>query len=136
MTETVVKTVKWVATNFASAAMLLSTMAGLPASAQTMEEAAAAFGRGDYSAALAGFRFYAEQGDPRAQFFLGGMYANGHGVPEDDTVAARWFRLAAEQGDASAQSILGTMYVNGYGVPRGHRRGSAVVPPRRQTGRR
>jgi len=59
----------------------------------------------------------AEQGDADAQYFLGFMYANGDGVPEDDTEAVRWYRLAAEQGRAAAQYEVGYMYANGDGVP-------------------
>ena len=58
----------------------------------------------------------AEQGNATAQFSLGFMYANGEGVPQDDSEAVRWFRLAAEQGDAAAQLNLGLMYANGEGV--------------------
>ena len=62
-------------------------------------------------------RARAEQGDARAQFNLGVMYATGDGVPEDDAEAVRWYRLAAEQGYARAQSNLGAMYALGTGVP-------------------
>ncbi len=37
------------------------------------------------------------------------MYADGYGVPQDDTAAA-WFRRAAEQGVARAQYGFGLMY--------------------------
>ena len=60
----------------------------------------------------------AEQGDAKAQFFLGGMYDFGEGVPENDTEAARWYRTAAEQGHARAQFSLGGMYLTGRGVPK------------------
>ena len=59
----------------------------------------------------------AEQGDPRAQYFLGYRYYNGDGVPADDAEAVRWYRLAAEQGLAEAQYNLGVYYANGRGVP-------------------
>ena len=59
----------------------------------------------------------AEQGNANAQFILGGMYAYGEGVPEDDAEAVRWYRMAAEQGYANAQNNLGVMYANGEGVP-------------------
>jgi TPR repeat protein len=58
----------------------------------------------------------AEQGDAYAQIYLGFMYANGYGVPQDDQAAVKWYRLAAEQGDAFAQYNLGVMYDNGQGV--------------------
>ena len=57
---------------------------------------------------LAETRRLAEQGDAKAQFNLGGMYADGEGV---------WLRKAAEQGDGQAQRILGYRYYNGDGVP-------------------
>ena len=58
----------------------------------------------------------AEQGDATAQFYLGNMYANGEGVPQDAAEAVRWYRLAAEQGQADAQYGLGIMYATGRGV--------------------
>ena len=58
----------------------------------------------------------AEQGYPLPSFALGGMYADGQGVPQDDAEAVRWYRLAADHGHAAAQHILGVMYENGGGV--------------------
>ncbi len=58
----------------------------------------------------------ADQGFAPAQVHLGFMYAEGDGVPQDDTEAVRWFRLAADQGHASAQTNLGFMYEKGRGV--------------------
>ena len=76
-----------------------------------------AYKRGDYATAYKEWLPLAEQGHARAQFFLGGMYAGGEGVPEDDAAAVKWFRKAAEQGYADAQYNLGVMYANGDGVP-------------------
>lgn len=59
----------------------------------------------------------AEQGDAKAQFNLGGMYAEGKGIPQDYKQAVQWYRKAAEQGEALAQFNLGAMYYNGEGVP-------------------
>ena len=59
----------------------------------------------------------AAQGDAQAQFYLGLMYLQGKGIPEDKKEALRWFRKAAAQGDAQAQSMLGGMYTLGQGVP-------------------
>ena len=58
-----------------------------------------------------------------AQDNLGGMYANGTGVPQDDAEAAKWYKLAAEQGYATGQVHIGLMYFNG----RGHRQLCASV---------
>lgn len=52
----------------------------------------------------------------KAQFFLGVMYYQGQGVPQDYAQAMHRFTKAAEAGYADAQSILGTMYVEGLGV--------------------
>ena len=59
----------------------------------------------------------ADQGDANAQFNLGCMYDNGHGVAQDDSAAMKWFRMAADQGHAQAQYNLGLMYYQGQGVP-------------------
>ena len=60
----------------------------------------------------------AQQGDARAQFLLGSLYAQGQGVPQDYSAAAQWFRRAAEQGHVGAQFNLGVRYHEGRGVPR------------------
>lgn len=58
----------------------------------------------------------AEQGNAKAQYNLGVMYAQGLGVRQDYTQAVQWYRKAAEQGDAEAQYNLGLMYYKGEGV--------------------
>lgn len=65
----------------AAALSALMALAGPPATAQTFEDAVAAYERGDYAAAFAGFRSLADQGDAIAQFNLGLMYRKGEGVP-------------------------------------------------------
>jgi cell division septation protein DedD len=89
-----------------------------PVQAGPLDDASAAYHRGDFAAALKLIRPLAEQGDARAQANLGVLYENGQGVPQDDTEAAKWYRKAADQGDASAQFKLGGLYWQGKGVPR------------------
>ena len=96
-------------------AMVLA-VASLGAWAGDFEDGVAAHEAGNYQAAAASFMRSAQQGDARAQYNLGVMYANGEGVRQDDAEAVRWWRLAAEQGDAGAQLNLGVMYANGEGV--------------------
>ena len=79
-----------------------------------------AFQRGDYAAALKQWRPLAEHGHATAQFGLGMMYANGHGVAKDSGEAVRWSLKAAEQGDLSAQYNLGNMCRRGQGVLQDH----------------
>ncbi|KAG0260675.1 hypothetical protein DFQ27_003423 [Actinomortierella ambigua] len=62
------------------------------------------------------FTVAAEQGCANAQYDLGSMYLQGHGVEQSDVEAAKWFNKAAEQGDINAQSSLGLMYEYGRGV--------------------
>ena len=62
-------------------------------------------------------RARAEQGDTKAQYELGCIYASGEIVPQDDAEAARWLQMAADQGHAAAQTYLGTLYTLGDGVP-------------------
>ena len=60
------------------------------------------------------------QHTPAAQYSLGVMYAEGIGVAQDPTEAARLYHLAADQGFAHAQCNLGQMYDNGTGVAQDH----------------
>ena len=45
---------------------------------------------------------------------LGLMFAVGHGVPKDDSQAAKWFHKAADQG--SSRAVLPWAITNGHGV--------------------
>ena len=65
--------------------------------AQSLEEAQAAYNRGDYAMALRGFRRLAEQGHAKAQFLLGFMYDRGKGVPQHFLRAHVWINLAASR---------------------------------------
>ena len=76
-----------------------------------------AFNRQDYTNAVDVWRPLAEEGDTRAQYYLGVMCEEGNGVLEDDGEAVRWYRLAAEQGVAAAQNNLGWRCQNGFNIP-------------------
>lgn len=52
----------------------------------------------------------------KAQFYLGLMYDNGKGVPQDYNNAIQWFTKAAEGGHDDAQFYLGMIYDKGRGV--------------------
>jgi len=80
-----------------------------------------AYKSGDYATALREWKPLAEQGYASAQYSLGVMYENGHGVPQNHKTALKWYRLAAEQGIALAQFNLGVMYQNGQGVPKDYK---------------
>ncbi len=100
------------------AALCVGFTLGLTAPAGAgLKEGAAANIRGDYATAIREWRPLAEQGNAKAQFFLGVMYDKGQGVPQDYAKAAKWYSKAAEQGLAKAQLYLGYMYKQGQGVP-------------------
>jgi uncharacterized protein len=101
---------------FLGAFIAAALVGGDPAGAGPVEDAAAAYKRGDYATAMRLFRPLADEGDASAQVVLGFMYKRGRGVPQDFAEAVRWYHLAADQGDASAQADLGFMYELGQGV--------------------
>ncbi|MGA2402548.1 MAG: retroviral-like aspartic protease family protein [Syntrophobacteraceae bacterium] len=92
---------------------------GVPLANAGFDEVKAAYDRGDFARAYKEFKELAEQGDALAQYNLGVMYANGHGVPKDEAEAVKWFRKAAEQGFAQAQRALGVIPHGGVGVQNG-----------------
>ncbi len=101
--------------------ILIGFLLGLAAPAWAgYQEGIDAYKRGDYDTAMKEWRPLAEQGDAEAQWFLGSMYYQGKGVPQDDQEAVRWYRQAADQGDAYAQNTLAYMYEHGRGVPRNY----------------
>ena len=57
-------------------------------------------------------------GDARADSYLGLMYRDGLGVPQDYAQALKLLLKAANRGYAPAQYYLGAMYSNGQGVSR------------------
>lgn len=82
------------------------------------EDGAAAYGKGEYTAALSLLRPLAEQGDSRAQTLVGKLYMSGGGVPQDFAQAAGWYTKAADQGHSIAQFNFGLLYQAGQGVPK------------------
>jgi|GEM_PF-740882 len=94
-------------------ALVILVAIGGAARAGPVEDAVAAYQRGDYATALRLWHLLAERGDADAQFHLGVMYESGQGVLRSDAEAIKWYRKAAEQGDAVAQFNLGVMYAKG-----------------------
>jgi TPR repeat protein len=77
-----------------------------------------AYQKGDYSTAAKEWRPLAENGSAAAQYNLGLLYVDGHGVPQDLGQAITWFERSAQQDYAKAQLNLGAMYASGKGVKR------------------
>jgi hypothetical protein len=70
------------------------------------------------------YRDAAERGDAKAQYFLGVLYANGHGVRWNYIEAYKWFLLAAERGNKNAGEVLGIIksYMDDGGLREARRR--------------
>lgn len=81
-----------------------------------MEEGVQFYISGEYDKALAEFKPLAEQGDAKAQYFVGFLHHHGYGMKRDEAEAARWFRMAAAQGEWQSQYYLGVIYEKGVGV--------------------
>jgi TPR repeat protein len=106
---------KRIAAGFVALALPLGFAA--PVAAGPLEDSLAAYQRGDYATALRLIGPLADRGDPNAQYRLGVLYDQGHGVLQDSTAAMRWYRKAADQGNTDAQFTIGIMYAKGEGVP-------------------
>jgi uncharacterized protein len=88
-----------------------------PVAAGQLEEAKAAYIRGDDATGMKLLRPLAEQGNSDSQRLLGMVYCLGFGVPIDNAEGAKWYFKAANQGNTLAQYELGGMYEAGRGVP-------------------
>lgn len=69
---------------------------GIPAFAD-YQKGQDAYNKGDYAIALKEFRLLADQNYDKAQFYLGLMYDNGEGVPQNYTIAHMWLYIAASK---------------------------------------
>jgi len=97
--------------------VMLVSAVGPALAAGPLENAIAAYLRGDYATAVRLLRPLADQGDARAQGAMGTLYETGFGVPQDYKEAAAWYLKSAEQGNAKAEYNLGALYERGNGVP-------------------
>lgn len=99
---------------------LLGLAAGSNALAETVEQCydkgGEYYDQENFKEAYTWFFKAAEQGNTKAQYWLGVMYKNGEGVEKDSVEAFRWYRKAAEQGDVGMQNHLGYWYSVGKGV--------------------
>ena len=89
-----------------------------PATADPVADGLGAYERGDYLAAYRLCLPWAQNGNRDAEFLIGLMYAEGHGVRQSYAEAARWYQDAADDGQDAAENNLGQMYAGGRGVRR------------------
>src|SRR5271163_448390 len=89
-----------------TALLMLAAMSGADA-AGPIEDASAAYERGDYTTALRLLRPQADRGVAEAQYELGFMYYGGLGVPQSYVDAVKWYHIAADHGVVQAQHEIG-----------------------------
>jgi TPR repeat protein len=104
-------------TSFAKACGIALCLLAQPLTAGPFEDGLAAHARGDFATAVQVWKQLAEQGNAPAQYNLANMYAEGHGMPQDQAEALKWYRRAAGRGHAAAQLSLAVLYDRGQGVP-------------------
>ena len=75
-----------------------------------------AFDRATYADSLKMWLPLAQEGDAKAQTYVGEIFEKGLGLEADYPAAADWYRRAAEQGYSPAQINLGQLYELGLGV--------------------
>jgi hypothetical protein len=100
-----------------SSALLFALVGAGPAAAGPLQAGIAAYNRHDYPTAARLLLPLAQHGNPMAQTYVGFMFANGRGLPQNYVAAADWYRAASEAGVPVAQFMLGLAYDKGQGVP-------------------
>jgi TPR repeat protein len=71
----------------------------------------------NYAAAKGWFERAAALGNADAMMGMSWIYANGRGVPKNETDAMRWRRMSAENGNVDAMYGIGKNYEQGENVP-------------------
>jgi TPR repeat protein len=74
--------------------------------AQWVEEAEYYLDAKDYIQALPLLQHAADAGNTDAMYYLGALYAKGHGVAQDYGKARQWYQKAADAGDKPAKYEL------------------------------
>jgi len=89
----------------------LSTLFGILAHADPLDDAKAAYRKNDFDTALSIVQPLADQGNAAAEAFLAQFYLYGRGVERDSAAAAAWTKRAAEHGDPASQVGVAGDYV-------------------------
>lgn len=81
----------------------------------TFEQGRSLYDHGAYGDAAEIFASLAEEGDARAQYYLGELALQGHAGRPDPATACDWFERAADNNHLRAFHALGNCYLNGKG---------------------
>lgn len=85
--------------------------------ADLLDDGIQAYDKQDYSLAYQSLLPMAEQGDGKAQYYVGDMLVGGMGVPADMAKGVYWLEQSVENNYYMAAKTLGKMYMSGFGVP-------------------
>ena len=85
--------------------------------ATPLADGIALYKKGEYSNAYDQLRPLAKQGQGEAAYYVGMMYVDGLGVPQNSTNGVHWLELAVEYHHRDSAVMLGKMYSSGMGVP-------------------
>jgi len=78
--------------------------------ANEFNQAVENYNKGEYTKAFDTFYILAKEGNAKAQYNTGLLYALGQGVQKSIMHARKWYEKAAKQGNAKAQYNLGKLY--------------------------
>ena len=92
---------------------LLLSGAAAPAWADAYADARAAYDKGDFPAAVAGYKALAEAGDPRAETALAMMYFRGEGLKPNLHLVESLLQSAAGRGHGPAALTLARFHLSG-----------------------
>ncbi|MFM2043273.1 MAG: hypothetical protein RLY86_1849 [Pseudomonadota bacterium] len=92
------------ATLLTLAALLLTAA---PPAVAAVEDGISAYQAKEFEAAIAELKPLADQGNPQAQYYVGGMYAHGEGTLRNYSMAHTYLTLAANQGMTEALQVKG-----------------------------
>lgn len=83
---------------------------------QSIHEGIVASEAGRFTDAMARFQKGIGVTQGRAEFLIGGLVAEGSGVPKDYAAAKVWFQRSADQGFVGGMESLADLYRHGWGV--------------------
>lgn len=103
---------KW----FASVVFATALVSAVPLHATPLDDALKALEAGSNPKAIEELTRLANEGNPLAQFRLGGLYYHGRGVAEDENMAIYWWKKSAAAGNAEAMYQIAHAYLFGSGA--------------------
>lgn len=85
-------------------------------------EGETAFNEQRYNQAYAEFLPLADKGDFRSQYYIGYLYLNGYGIPQDTKKAVAYLEKSVDQNYDLAQALMGYLYNEGSIVRKNKRK--------------